>query len=49
MNPNEQVINWLLEKNNPAIEYRTKVEILNEKADNSGLIDWVKKEISKHQ
>ena len=35
------IINWLTEHNNPAIEYRTKVELLNEKANNSKVFDWV--------
>ena len=35
------IINWLTEHNNPAIEYRTKVELLNEKADNSRVIEWI--------
>lgn len=38
----ENVINWLLENNNPAIEYRTKTELLNEKTDNSKVIKWLK-------
>jgi hypothetical protein len=42
MNFDENVIDWLLENNNPAIEYRTKIELLNEKADNSKVIDWIK-------
>jgi len=45
MKIDENVIDWLIESNNPAIEYRTKIELLNEKADNSRLIDWIKKEI----
>jgi len=35
------IIDWLLEKNNPAIEYRTKTELLNERMDNSKVIDWI--------
>jgi hypothetical protein len=42
MNWNENIIDWLLEENNPAIEYRTKTELLNEKANNSKVIDWIK-------
>ncbi|MDR2517012.1 MAG: hypothetical protein LBC88_06485 [Spirochaetaceae bacterium] len=42
MNLNINIIDWLAENNNPAIEYRTKTELLNEKADNSKVIDWVK-------
>lgn len=42
MNSKEQIIEWLLEDNNPAIEYRTKTELLNEKANNSKVIDWIK-------
>jgi hypothetical protein len=37
----ENVINWLVESNNPAIEFRTKIEILDEKANNSKVIDWL--------
>jgi hypothetical protein len=41
---NELLIGYL-EDNNPAIEYRTKVELLNEKMDNSKVIDWIKKKV----
>lgn len=34
-------INWLLEENNPAIAYRTKTEILGEKADNTASKEWI--------
>jgi hypothetical protein len=36
------IIDWLAENNNPAIEYRTKTELLEEKANNSKVIDWMK-------
>ena len=41
MENRDNVINWLLEDNNPAIAYRTKVELLGEKADGSKVIDWL--------
>lgn len=37
------VLDWLLEDNNPAVQYRTKVELLNEKADKQRVIDWINK------
>jgi hypothetical protein len=42
MNMDKKIIDWLIEKNNPAIEYRTKTELLDEKADDSNVIDWIK-------
>jgi hypothetical protein len=42
MNWNKNVLDWLVEENNPAIEYRTKTELLGEKTDNSKVIDWIK-------
>ena len=41
MNLDKNIISWLLETNNPAIEYRTKTELLNEKVNNSKVIDWI--------
>jgi hypothetical protein len=38
----ENVLDWLLENDNPAVEYRTRIELLNEKANNSKVIDWIK-------
>lgn len=35
------LIDWLLEDNNPAISYRTKVELLGEPADKQPVIDWI--------
>jgi len=43
MNLDNNIVEWLLENSNPAIEYRTKTELLNEKADNKNVIDWLKK------
>ena len=37
-----KIIDWLTENNNPVIEYRTKFELLDEKANKSKVIDWVK-------
>lgn len=34
-------INWLLEGNNPAIKYRTQVELLKESADISESKAWI--------
>jgi hypothetical protein len=42
MNLNKNVIDWLVESNNPAIAYRTKIELLDEKTDTSKVIDWIK-------
>ena len=41
MNLDKNIISWLLETSNPAIEYRTKKELLNEKTNNSKVIDWI--------
>ncbi len=38
---NENTINWLREDNNPAVAYRTKTEILDEKADNTASKEWI--------
>lgn len=38
---NEEVIAWLLEESNPAVRYRTKIEMLNESADKQPVIDWI--------
>ena len=37
-----KIIDWLTENNNPAVEYRTKSELLGEKANKSKVIDWIK-------
>lgn len=37
------VIQWLLEDNNPAVKYRTVTEILGESADKEPVINWLKK------
>jgi hypothetical protein len=41
MKRENDVINWLLEDKNPVIEYRTRKELLNEKANNLKVIEWV--------
>lgn len=38
---NTEVINWLLEDNNPAVKYRTQAEILGESADASEAKSWI--------
>jgi len=43
MKLDNNVVEWLLENSNPAIEYRTRTELLNEKADNKNVINWLKK------
>lgn len=43
MKLDNNIISWLLENNNPAIEYRTKTELLNEKPNNANVIDWLRK------
>ena len=35
------VINWLLEDDNPAVKYRTQTEILGESADKGPVVAWV--------
>ncbi len=35
------VISWLLEDENPAIQYRTKTELLGEPADNEKVFKWI--------
>jgi hypothetical protein len=35
------IINWLCESKNPAIEYRTRIDLLDEKVNNSKVIDWI--------
>ena len=37
-----KIIDWLTEHNNPAIEYRTKLELLDENTSKSKVIDWTK-------
>jgi len=41
MNWDAKIIDWLTEENNPAIEYRTRTELLDEKITNSKVIDWI--------
>jgi hypothetical protein len=36
------MIDWLLEKDNPAVRYRATTELLGEKADISPVVDWVR-------
>lgn len=38
---NNEVINWLLEDNNPAIKYRTQTELLKQSADVNEAKDWI--------
>jgi hypothetical protein len=38
---NNDVINWLLEDENPAVKYRTQTEILGELADKAPVAAWV--------
>jgi hypothetical protein len=42
MNWDKNIIEWLMKDDNPAIEYRTKTELLREKASASKAIDWIK-------
>ncbi len=35
------VISWLLEEENPAVQYRTKTELLGEPADNEKVLKWI--------
>ena len=41
MNLDKNIIDWLLETSNPAIEYRTKNELLDEETNNPKVIDWI--------
>ena len=41
MNSDSTVIRWLLEDNNPAIQYRCRTELLGEKADKQAIIAYV--------
>jgi len=47
MKLDNNIIDWLLESNNPAIEYRTKTELLMEKMENTKVIDWINKILPK--
>jgi len=38
----DTVIDWLLEETNPAVAYRTRSELLGEKADSEKAIQWTK-------
>jgi hypothetical protein len=38
---NESVISWLLEEDNPAIQYRTQTELLNQKVSNAKVKEWI--------
>jgi hypothetical protein len=42
---NDNVIDWLLDNTNSAVEYRTRIELLDEKAENSKVIDLVNKRL----
>lgn len=35
------IINWLLEDDNPAVKYRTQTEILGKRGDRSSVKPWV--------
>lgn len=38
---NDKTLAWLLEKDNPAVAYRTKTEILGEDAENADVKEWI--------
>lgn len=38
---NESVISWLLKDDNPAIQYRTKTELLEMSADKDKVVEWI--------
>ena len=42
---NFEVINWLLEDNNPAVKYRTQTELLDETSDISLVKQWINSKI----
>jgi len=42
---NNEVINWLLENDNPAVRYRTLTELLNQPADISDSKEWITNKI----
>jgi len=37
----DNVINWLLEDDNPAVKYRTQTEIIGQSTDKTAVIDWL--------
>lgn len=37
----DQVMEWLLGEDNPAVAYRTRVELLNERASSAAARDWI--------
>ena len=43
MGNKDSVIDWLLEDTNPAVAYRTRIELLGEKGDSVKAIQWMKK------
>ena len=36
-----EIIDWLLEDNNPAVKYRTQTELLGEAGDKERVISWL--------
>lgn len=38
---NNEVINWLLEDDNPAVKYRTQTEILDQNCDKASVVSWI--------
>jgi hypothetical protein len=42
MNGDKKIVEWLAEDDNPAVAYRTRTELLGERAGASGAIDWIK-------
>lgn len=41
VNGKNDVIQWLLEDENPAVKYRTQTELLGETADKALVVSWV--------
>ena len=38
---NDEIINWLLEDDNPAVKYRTQTELSGQSADKTEIIEWI--------
>lgn len=38
---NKEILNWLLEEDNPAVKYRTQTELLGKTADNTDAKAWI--------
>jgi hypothetical protein len=39
----QNIVDWLLEENNPAVRYRTQTELLGELSDKQPVLDWLRR------